>query len=429
MASRFGPLVLALAGAASAGLMVAGCSDSDSDRPPTVGGGPTGAAAVGTVIFASGFEGSTQVTTTGQIQTDDLAGVDPSAGGPSDWGRDLDDRPEVGAFVIAYEGGNTGDRVARVIDDPAVAPVDTSRPVNRVLRYWLGSANVLRPTGLPLEGRIQGTLTDLVGVRDLYARHRLRLVSDAASVTSFAGAIGGAQPDGADSGIVLYEAWNGPQGAAGPLAFRVVVDLVKPAGAFAPLRLRARGQTRDPNTLRYTTVWSRDSGVGAALPGRWVTVESYIADGRDDSGRLWLSLTPDGGAPETVFDVVGPTVHPDDPDLDGFADIELLVLEAPGDLLLDLEARGQALVADFDDVALYQGRRPPGVPAPLDPARTGPVAQDPNPLPPNVPPPTGGNVPVPPGPPPPTGGQVPVPPGPPPLPPPAVPSPNQTPTG
>lgn len=170
----------------------------------------------------------------------------------------------------------------------------------------------------------------------------------------------------------------------------------------------------------------------------------------EDSGRLWLTLTPDGGAPETVFDVVGPTVHPDDPDLDGFADIEHLDLEAPGDLLLDLESRGQALIVDFDDLVPYEGRRPPGVPAPLDPSTTGPVAQN-DPLPPNVPAPTGGNVPVPPGPPAPTGGNppaptggtvpvppgppaptggnVPIPPGPPALPPPAVPSPNQTPTG
>ncbi len=411
MARRAGPFVLSVAGLAAAGLLAVGCHDSDRDPVPTTGGGgTTNAAALGTVVFASGFEGSTQVTTTGQIQTDDIAGVDPSAGGPSDWGRDLDDRPEIGAFVIAYDGGNTGDRSARVIDDPSALT-----PANRVLQYRLASANVLDPTGLPLEGRIQGTLQDLVGVRDLYASRRLRLVSDVALLTSFAGAIGAPVPDGSDSGIVLFEAWNGPDGAAGPLPFRVVLDAVRPAGASAPLRLRARGQARDATTRRYTTVWSRDSAVSlSALAGRWLRLDTYVADGRAESGRFWVSLAPDGGAAETVFDVVATTVHPDDPALDGFADIEVLDLEAPRDLLTDLDARGQALELHVDDLVLYSGRRPAGVPAPLDPGSApalGPPAQ--TPVPPGPPAPTGGTNPVPPGPPAPTGGTNPVPPGPP----------------
>lgn len=100
MVRRVGSLVLVLAGVGSLGLVASGChSDGDGDRRPTSdGSGSTNTEATGAVLFASGFEGSTQVTTTGQVQVDDIAGVD-SAGGPSDWGRDLDDRPEIGAFA------------------------------------------------------------------------------------------------------------------------------------------------------------------------------------------------------------------------------------------------------------------------------------------------------------------------------------------
>lgn len=57
------------------------------------------------LIFQTGFEPSTEGLPTDAIEV--FSGVDSSVAPPNDWVKNLDDHPNIGAFNIQYQGGDT----------------------------------------------------------------------------------------------------------------------------------------------------------------------------------------------------------------------------------------------------------------------------------------------------------------------------------
>ncbi len=84
----------------------------------------------------------------------------------------------------------------------------------------------------------------------------------------------------------------------------------------------------------------------------------YFQEGDASTGRFYAAVTPKGGAHTVLFDVRGPTHHPDNPAPTGLKQFSLLKLYTSGELVDWLKARGSACEIDWDDLEIWQGRTP-----------------------------------------------------------------------
>lgn len=305
---------------------------------PAPPGSPTAAAnrsaiwSAGTLVFQTGFGGTTAIATQPN-GTERMSGRDDAVT-HSDFGADL---ATVGSGqpLINYTGGTVKQRQATIATDP-------NDPANRTLHF------VLREPYAASEGerkaRVQLELYGLTpGFREFRQSVRVYLGAGFKQVEVYPGAV---------NWLTLAEYWNNEWwDPAEKHGFRITVGIGKADSKTQPLNLFVAAEDQG-----QIGVW-KVSKPDATVPiGQWFTLETYYREGDRDTGRFALAITPDGGARRVLYDGRGFTQNTHDPAPNGVTGFNPMKLYTSAALVDFVRSKGAALEVDYDDYKLWKVR-------------------------------------------------------------------------
>jgi hypothetical protein len=104
------------------------------------------------------------------------------------------------------------------------------------------------------------------------------------------------------------DGWSGdPSGSA-----RWNLAILKQTGVGEVLYWRAESEYMQPEREQ---IW-RENNYDVAVPvGEWFTLDIYMKRGEGDKGKMKFTITPDGGAPQVLFDISNSTIYPGHPEI------------------------------------------------------------------------------------------------------------------
>lgn len=246
--------------------------------------------------------------------------------------------PYVGqGATFQYSGGDERKRLARIVPDP----VDSA---NRVLHYRITWPNELMKKNGQYKSRIQTNFYRMMPMKELRISVRFFLPEKEFSIVR--------TWERELSWLTLFEFWNDPNwGMEDSDPFRVSVNVFKYPGAGQKLTLEVHGQTLKNHVVR--NIWKRTSDFELPL-GQWITCEVFYREGALSTGRFVLTLTPDGGERQVVFDVRHWTCAPDKrKQLTGLSFCNPMKFYTSADLVNYVREAGGELQIYWDDLAVY----------------------------------------------------------------------------
>jgi len=293
----------------------------------------------GELIFQSGFEPASKIVT--KSLDADITGIDLSLSSHNDWVDNLDNHPDIGNFNLQYQGGDSTMRYAKIIAEP-------ENPSNHVLHFWLDKPNVEGK-----KGRIQANLYGNAGMREFYQSERVFLHDDFNTVRTFPDKI---------HWLTIAEFWNNiTWSQTVPYGFRITLGIGKPISAESDLFFIVDGQDCQlfaDGSQKYTTLWS-DTNNRVKVPiGSWFTLEYYYKEGDAEDGRFYMSIQPDGGKKEVIFDLKRITHNTKDPAPDGVSDFNPIKLYTSKQLIDYMRSQGKTLQIYWDDFKLWKDKKP-----------------------------------------------------------------------
>jgi hypothetical protein len=301
-------------------------------------------ASAGTLIFQSGFGGTSKIVAGSSAQFEDITGIDSSVPAPNDWVAHFDNHTNIGNFNINYEGGTASQRYAKIIAEP-------NNTSNKVFQFWLGEPNVSDANG-PSKARIQTDLNGNTSLHEIYQSVRLYFHPDCAKLKDYPAAF---------SWFTLFEFWNNGNwfSTQDPYPFRISVNVKKPSATVGTdLYLNVHGQTYDYGTKKFTDVWSNTNTSFAVPIGQWMTIDYYLREGNGTAGRYYMSITPQGGTKTVIFDITNFSHHPNDPAPDGFRHLNPMKLYTSKELSQFMKNNSKAIQLYWDDFKFWKDRTP-----------------------------------------------------------------------
>ncbi|HBL76512.1 MAG: hypothetical protein A2W90_00385 [Bacteroidetes bacterium GWF2_42_66] len=293
----------------------------------------------GELIFQSGFEPDSKVIARGSDA--DITGKDNSFPSHNDWVNDLDNHPDIGNFSLQYQGGDDSQRFAKISTEPG-------KPANHVLHFWLNEANVEGK-----KGRIQGNLYGNKGMKEFYQSERIFLTGDFNSVRTFPDKI---------TWLTIAEFWNNITWSPSvPYGFRITLGIGKPVKEESDLYFIIDGQDCqlfDDGSQKYTTLWSDTNNKVKVPIEKWFTLEYYYKEGNAENGKFYMTIQPDGGQKEVIFDLTRITHSTKDPNPDGVTDFNPIKLYTSKTLIDYMRNQGKTLQIYWDDFKLWKDKRP-----------------------------------------------------------------------
>ena len=290
------------------------------------------------MIFQSGYEEGSVGSPEDAIL--DITGTDNSLDSLSDWTNDLEGDPNIGKFLFYYEDGKTSDRYARIIDEPG----NTS---NKVLHFWLDKAAISNGVGRK-KGRIQSAFRENERLREVYFKQRLFLHPDFELIKNYPSKI---------NWLTIQEFWNNSPGTDEGHVFRVTLNIRKLVSETGELYFGAHGQTQKKKK-KWIDVWDATADSYPVPIGEWITIETYILEGDEQTGRFIFTVTPEGGEKTTVLDVTGYTYHPDDPCPNGFGGFNPSKIYTDDNLIDYVRGEGGTLQMYWDDFEIWKNKQP-----------------------------------------------------------------------
>lgn len=294
----------------------------------------------GELIFQSGFEPKSKVVVRGSEA--DIIGKDNSFYEKNDWIKDFDEHPEIGQFSLQYQGGNSTQRFAKIIDEPG-------NQQNHILHFWLNEPNVEGK-----KGRIQGNIySGEKGLKEFYQSVKIFLPEDFNTVRTYPGKI---------HWLTLAEYWNDITWKKSvPHGFRITLGIGKPVATESDLYFILDAQDCelfDDGSQKYTTLWSEINEKVKVPIGKWFTAEYYYKEGDNTNGRYYMSVQPEGGKKVVVFDVKKITHNSQDRNPDGVTDFNPIKLYTSKRLIDYMKSEGKTLQVYWDDFKLWKNKRP-----------------------------------------------------------------------
>lgn len=291
------------------------------------------------LIFHSGFEGESKVIP--KNNDADIIGVDNSVPAPNDWVNHLDNHPDIGNFNVQYQGGDSTQRYARIIPEPG-------KPANKVLQFWLNAPNVDNS-----KGRIQGNLYGNKGMKEFYQSVRVFLHNDFNTVRTFPNKI---------HWLTLVEFWNNiTWSPTVPNRFRITLGIGKSTEKESDLYFILDAQDCElfeNGRQRYTTIWAETNEKVKVPIGKWFRMDYYYKEGNNQTGRFYLSITPDNEKTITVLDVNKITHNTQDTNPDGVTDFNPIKLYTSKELILYMQSQNKPLQIYWDDFKLWKNKKP-----------------------------------------------------------------------
>jgi len=289
----------------------------------------------GTLIFQSDFEADCSVIPVGSDA--DIIGKDQTLPDRNDWIADLDNHPNIGNFKIAYAGGNVTQRYAKIIPEPG-------NPNNHVLQFWLDY-----PNEKEIKGRVQANFYGNQGLKEIRQSVRVFLPSDFNTLRTYPSKI---------SWLTIAEFWNNNTWDKVPNAFRITLGIGKYVTGEDDLHFILKAENYTDKTIKYTKIWSRENNVVKVPVEQWFTFDYYLKEGNESHGRFFMTIQPDGGRKEVVFDVTAFTHNTFDTNPDGFSEINPLKLYTSADIIQYMKNNGKTLQIYWDNYRLWKDKQP-----------------------------------------------------------------------
>ena len=293
----------------------------------------------GTLIFQSGFEPGSRVIASGSDA--DIVGIDTSKPDHNDWVNDLDNNPDIGSFSLQYQGGDSTMRFAKIIPEPG----NTS---NHVLHFWLNKPNVEAS-----KGRIQGNLYGNKGMKEFYQSERVFLHNDFSAVRTFPNII---------TWLTIAEFWNNiTWSQTVPYGFRITLGIGKPVATTSDLYFILEAQNCElfaDGSQKYTTLWFETNQKVKVPIGQWFTLEYYYKEGNAENGKFYMTIQPDGGSKEVIYNLTAITHNSKDPNPDGVTDFNPIKLYTSKELINYMGTQGKTLQIYWDEFKLWKDKRP-----------------------------------------------------------------------
>ena len=131
------------------------------------------------------------------------------------------------------------------------------------------------------------------------------------------------------------------------------LSLHKSSAVGSPLFWHLYGEYMQPAALKYQDFWAADNKTFPVPFGQWFTLDIYLKRGTGAAGQFKITVTPDGGATTTVFDVSGTTEYPNRPDLylEDWQPFKLYI----GDQWMDwMRGNGKVMSIYYNDYKWYK---------------------------------------------------------------------------
>jgi len=154
----------------------------------------------------------------------------------------------------------------------------------------------------------------------------------------------------------LVEIWNAHDATMdgdGAGSARWGLSLHKASAAGSPLFWHLYGEYMQPASKAYQDFWAYDNKSFAVPFGQWFTLDIYLKRGEGSAGQMTITVTPDGGATTTVFDINGTTSYPGKPNLylEDWQPFKLYI----GDQWMDwMRGNGKYMAIYYNDYKWYK---------------------------------------------------------------------------
>jgi len=304
------------------------------------------------LLFNSGFEVGTEIVFRGgntHNDDDEIIGKDASVKGPNDWKADLTDNPLMGDVTIGYQGGDTTMRKAKIIDDP-------TKPDNKVLQFWTNY-----PNAKGVKTRVQINIFEkpgqnMPGIYELYQSIKLYLPDNMTLLSSYPDII---------NWLTIYEVWNNLQWSDDPFPYRITVGIGKNTRDSSALHFMVDAQDfeygseeKRVNVGEYINIWE-EMNTNIDVPiGQWFTLEYYVKEGNSKTGRFLMTVQPEGGEKQVVFDIKNFTHNTKDTNPDGITLWNPIKLYTSKELVNYMRENDSALEILWDDFEVWKDRVP-----------------------------------------------------------------------
>ncbi len=298
------------------------------------------------LIFHSSFEGTSRVISnskdapaiiTPSYVIDDIVGIDNTLDGKNDWVKDLDENPNAGKFLIEYTGGDSTQRFVKIIPEPA-------NPKNHVLQFWLNDS--WHATENQQKARIQTDIYEIKnGYKEFYQSQLVFLPVDWNILKSYPNKIGW---------LTITEFWNNEWWVKDEkYGFRITLGIGKPVAETSELNFILNAEDSGQKEI-----WHGNNTDVKVPVGKWFTMDYYYKEGNKETGRFYMTITPDGGQKQVIFDIHDFTHNTKDPAPNGVTGYSPQKLYTSKELVAFMKSQGKTLQIYWDDFKLWKNKRP-----------------------------------------------------------------------
>lgn len=294
----------------------------------------------GSLVFQSNFEASSQIIPYGAVN-DRIIGTDASLASNSSWdaleGNVLTSKP-----YFNYNGGDSSKRFARLVNDP-------TRTGNKVLQYHIKD-HWSDVSSSSVKARVQYEFYGIKGgYKEYYQSVRIYLPDEFNLLRKYPNTI---------NWLTIVEIWNNiTWSQTVPYGYRLTLGIGKPVPTESDLCFIVEGQDcilNPDNSQKYTTIWS-DRAPKVKIPvGQWFTMEYYFKEGSAKNGRFYMTIQPDGGNKQLVFDITNVTHNTKDPNPDGVTQFNPMKMYTSKELVDYLKLQGRSLNIYWDEFRLWK---------------------------------------------------------------------------
>lgn len=293
----------------------------------------------GSLVFQSNFEPPCAVVAI-NATTDKITGADGMLGSNNNWdaleGTVLSSRP-----YFNYNGGDLSKRFAKIAADPVNAS-------NKVLHYRINDS--WTETGGDVKARVQYEFYGIKGgYKEYHQSVRIFLPEDVNLLRKYPNTI---------KWLTIVEIWNNiTWSQTVPNRYRLTLGIGKLIPTEDDLHFIVDAQDcllNADGSQKYTTLWSANGAKSSIPIGKWFTMEYYFKEGDAKNGRFYMTIEPDGGKKEIVFDVTNVTHNSTDPNPDGVTHFNPMKMYTSKELIAYLKQQGKSLNMYWDDFKLWK---------------------------------------------------------------------------
>ena len=105
-------------------------------------------------------------------------------------------------------------------------------------------------------------------------------------------------------------------------------------------------------------VWNADNTDVKVPIGKWFTMDYCFLEGNKETGHFGMTITPDGGSKQIVFDVHDFTHMTKDSAPNGLTGYNPMKLYTSDELVDYMRSQGKTLQIYWDDYKLWKNKRP-----------------------------------------------------------------------